>query len=161
MVTPAPPDLREHQVVFEASSVLEAQMMLNLLQASGIEGQLVGAHLVGGIGELPATNLVKVLVAPESADEARGIIREWESRQEVATPARTTGKAGWIAPFLFGAALSAAFVVWFTCTPASEQGVDLNGDGRSDEQFTYAGDRLVEYDEIGGEVGRSAYAGQP
>ncbi len=56
-------------------------MILNLLEVRGINGRIEGEYLQGGIGELPAMGMVRVLVAEESYPEARQIINEWESIQ--------------------------------------------------------------------------------
>jgi hypothetical protein len=49
--------------VFEASSGLDAHMILNLLQQQGITGRIEGEYLQGGIGELQAMGFVRVLVS--------------------------------------------------------------------------------------------------
>ncbi|MGC2165744.1 MAG: DUF2007 domain-containing protein [Gallionella sp.] len=67
--------------VFEASSGLEAHMILNLLEQAGIRGRIEGEYLQGGVGELQAMNFVKVLVADEDIVESTKIIRDWESVQ--------------------------------------------------------------------------------
>lgn len=67
--------------VFEASSGLEAHMILNLLEQAGIRGRIEGEYLQGGVGELQAMNYVRVLVAEADIDESRNIIRDWESVQ--------------------------------------------------------------------------------
>jgi hypothetical protein len=67
--------------VFEASSGLEAHMILNLLEQAGIKGRIEGEHLQGGVGELQAMNYVRVLVSERDVDEALNIIRDWESVQ--------------------------------------------------------------------------------
>jgi hypothetical protein len=61
--------------VFEASTGLDAHMILNLLEQRGISGRIEGEYLQGGIGELAA------MVAEEKYAEARQIIGDWEAIQ--------------------------------------------------------------------------------
>lgn len=67
--------------VYEASTGLDAHMVLNLLEQRRIPGRIEGEYLQGGIGELSAMGFVRVLVAEEDYAEAMQIIREWESIQ--------------------------------------------------------------------------------
>ena len=60
--------------VFEASSGLDAHMILNLLEQRGIAGRIEGEYLQGGIGELAAIGFVRVLVAEENYVAAMQII---------------------------------------------------------------------------------------
>jgi hypothetical protein len=69
------------KIVFEASTGLDAHMILNLLEQRGIAGRIEGEYLQGGIGELSAMGFVRVLVAEVNYAEARQIISEWESIQ--------------------------------------------------------------------------------
>lgn len=64
--------------VFEATSALDAHLIRDLLQRAGVPSRIDGEFLTGGMGELPAANLVVVRVAPEHVAEAREIIAEWE-----------------------------------------------------------------------------------
>ena len=65
--------------VFEAPNTLDAYMIFNLLLQEGIQGRVDGEYLAGGIGELQAINLVRVMVAEDDYDQAIKIIREWEA----------------------------------------------------------------------------------
>jgi hypothetical protein len=64
--------------VFEGTSGLEANLVRDLLKRAGVPSRIDGEYLTGGMGELPAANLVTVRVAPEHVAEAREIIAEWE-----------------------------------------------------------------------------------
>ena len=66
--------------VYEATTALDAYMIFNLLVQEGIQGRVDGEYLAGGIGELQAINLVRVMVDEEDFDQAMKIIREWEAR---------------------------------------------------------------------------------
>jgi hypothetical protein len=66
--------------VYEASIALDAYMVFNLLLQEGIHGRVDGEHLAGGVGELQAMNLVRVMVDAEDYDRAMKIIQEWENK---------------------------------------------------------------------------------
>ena len=65
--------------VFDAANSMEANVIKNLLETEGIEAFITGEYLQGGIGELPAFGLVKVMVNNEAEEQACQIIQEWES----------------------------------------------------------------------------------
>ena len=66
--------------VYEASNALDAYMVFNLLLQEGIQGRVDGEHLAGGIGELQAINLVRVMVHDDEYNRATKIIREWDAK---------------------------------------------------------------------------------
>ncbi len=99
--------------VYEASSGLDAHMVLNLLEQHGISGRIEGEYLQGGIGELAAMGFVRVLVADENHTEAMQIIREWEAIQpaeEEVKPETRTSIA--LRIFISGLFLGAAIMYW-------------------------------------------------
>lgn len=99
--------------VFEASSGLDAHMILNLLEQRGIGGQIEGEYLQGGIGELQAMGFVRVLVADEDYDEARRIVGEWEAAQPPAQePEPEERTAVGLQLFVAGVILGAALMYW-------------------------------------------------
>ena len=65
--------------VYEAESGIDAQLVCDLLLSAGLDALVFGADLAGGIGELPAAGLVRVWVASEQAERARGLIDEWQA----------------------------------------------------------------------------------
>ncbi len=82
------------RTLYEASNSLEAHMILNLLEMQGLSGRIEGEFLQGGVGELPAAGLVRVMVAEEDYQPAKEIVSRWEAAQPASTttlsPARTT-----------------------------------------------------------------------
>lgn len=54
-------------------------MILGLLEQQRIPGRIEGEYLQGGVGELQAMGLVRVLVSEADYADARKIINEWES----------------------------------------------------------------------------------
>lgn len=65
--------------VFEASRAVDAHLVKDLLERAGIPARIDGEYLTGGMGELPAANLVTVHVEPDRVAEAREVIAEWET----------------------------------------------------------------------------------
>ncbi|TWI54895.1 putative signal transducing protein [Pseudomonas duriflava] len=63
--------------VYEPRDLLEAEMLLALLDSEGIEAFLAGRHLIGAIGELPACGLLGVMVQDEDAACARELIEAY------------------------------------------------------------------------------------
>jgi hypothetical protein len=67
------------RTVFEPSNALEGYMLQDLLKQRGITARLDGAQLQGGVGELPVTGFVRLVVDDDDYDSARTVIDEWES----------------------------------------------------------------------------------
>ncbi len=67
------------KTVFDASSNIEAHLVMHQLQQAGIHAEIVGEYLQGGIGELPAAGNVRVVVNPPDVKEARQVIADWEA----------------------------------------------------------------------------------
>ena len=99
--------------VYEASTGLDAHMILNLLEQSRISGRIEGEYLQGGIGELAAMGFVRVLVAEDDYAEARRIISEWEAIQppeEKTEP--ETGTSIALRIFITGVFVGAVVMYW-------------------------------------------------
>jgi hypothetical protein len=99
--------------VYEASTGLDAHMILNLLEQRGISGNIEGEYLQGGIGELSAMGFVRVMVAEEDYAEAKKIIAEWEAIQppeEKPEPETSTSIA--LRIFISGAFVGALVMYW-------------------------------------------------
>jgi hypothetical protein len=69
------------RTLYEASNSLEAHMILNLLEMQGISARVDGEYLQGGMGELPAAGLVRVMVAEEDYQAAKDIVNRWDAAQ--------------------------------------------------------------------------------
>lgn len=65
--------------VFDASSNIEAHMVLHQLQQAGIHAEIAGEYLQGGIGELPAAGNIRVLVNSKDVNDARQVIADWDA----------------------------------------------------------------------------------
>jgi hypothetical protein len=62
------------KVVYRASNTLDAHIILNLLRQAGINGYINGEYLQGAMGELPAVDLVRVVVHDDDYAAALSII---------------------------------------------------------------------------------------
>jgi putative signal transducing protein len=67
------------KTVFDASSNIEAHLVMHQLQQAGIEASIQGEFLQGGIGELPAAGNIRVMVGEHDVDEARQVIADWDA----------------------------------------------------------------------------------
>lgn len=120
------------KIVFQASTGVEAHMVRNLLQQEGIEADVEGEYLQGGVGELQAINVVRVVVADRDFERARGIVARWEAEQPEFEPepmaAANRFSAGF-AGFLAGLVLGVGGMFWAYSTPVTTSGIDYDGDG--------------------------------
>lgn len=67
------------KLAYDASSNIEAHLVLHQLQQAGIKAVIEGEFLQGGVGELPAAGNVRVLVPTSEFDAARQVIADWEA----------------------------------------------------------------------------------
>lgn len=61
-------------VIYHAANAIDAQLVVDLLASEGVHAHVQGGFLAGGIGELPAGDLVRVAVAPGDVLQARAIL---------------------------------------------------------------------------------------
>ncbi|HIA07922.1 MAG TPA: DUF2007 domain-containing protein [Chromatiaceae bacterium] len=98
--------------VFEASTALDAHMILNLLTQEDIHGQIEGEYLPGGVGDLQAINVVRVVVTAGDYAAAKTIIDDWEAIQPEPTLAEkpalrpSTGAEKFFIGFVVGVAIT-------------------------------------------------------
>lgn len=108
------------KTVFDASNNLEAYMVMHQLELAGIHAEIVGEHLQGAVGELPAAGNVRVVTSTEDVVEARNVIAGWEASEvdiEVEPAKRQETSYPGITGFLLGAGLASAFWLWI-CSSA-------------------------------------------
>lgn len=70
-------------IIYHANNSLDANMVKSLLAQHNIPAYILGEHLQGGVGDLPASDLVKVAVHQENQTNARKIIEEWDAGEVV------------------------------------------------------------------------------
>jgi hypothetical protein len=126
------------KTVFDASNNLEAYMVMHQLERAGIDAKIVGEHLQGAVGELPAAGNVRVVTSAEDVVEARNVIAQWEASEidVEAEPVqrKKTSYAG-ATGFLLGAALASVFLLWAYNSPIENEQADYDRDGVVDEFF--------------------------
>jgi len=64
------------RTVYHAESLVDAQLVKDALEAAGIPAFVSGAYLTGGIGLLPARDLVTVMVPDSAVEEATRIVTD-------------------------------------------------------------------------------------
>ena len=67
------------KTVLHALNSVEAHVVKGLLRSEGIECSVLGDYLQGAVGELPPTNLIRVVVNDEDYDRAKAIVDDWSS----------------------------------------------------------------------------------
>ena len=65
-------------VVYEAHDSIEAHLLRGLLEQAGIAAQILGEDLIGGIGEIPAQGLLRLMVPSEDFESARTVVALYE-----------------------------------------------------------------------------------
>jgi hypothetical protein len=126
------------RTVFEPSNALEGHMLQDLLRQRGIASRVDGAQLQGGVGELPVSGFVRLVVDDSDFDAARAVIDEWESTTtadpiQLPTPRRRVSKA-WLGA-LIGLVVGIAGTYAVLSVPRQADGIDHNGDGSLDERW--------------------------
>lgn len=66
------------QTIYEADDPVLAHLLVGVLSQAGIRAQVLGDHLQGAMGELPAQGLIRVVVPEAQVDEALDIVDDWE-----------------------------------------------------------------------------------
>jgi hypothetical protein len=127
------------KTLYEASNSLEAQMLHDLLLQEGISTRVNGAYLQGGVGELPASGLVRLVVEAEDYERARAVIQRWEATEvHDPTPAPAQRQNNGFAALLVGALIGVAGAYLFLRAPLNNDGIDYNHDGVPDLIWRYS-----------------------
>lgn len=63
-------------VVFEANNPIEAHLVKHALEDAGLMVFVLGEHLFGAVGELPAGGFVRVCVPEQQVAQAEAVLRE-------------------------------------------------------------------------------------
>lgn len=102
------------KILYHAASLVEAHMIVHLLEQQQLHGRIDGEYLQGAIGELPAAGLIRVMVAEQDFDAAQELITQWDAAQPPSAPERASG----ITPASPFGLLAAGFVAGVLCTAA-------------------------------------------
>jgi Putative prokaryotic signal transducing protein len=131
--------------VYECSLAVEAHMICDLLARAGISSRVEGEFLAGAMGELPLGSTIKVRVDPSQVTDAKRVIEDWQRLQrtdpEPAPPPAHKKKRVWSSTLWFagGIALGAVATLIVLRTPYTQDSLDLDGDGVTDETYSYSG----------------------
>lgn len=80
--------------VYEASDVLEAHVIQGLLEQHRISAFIEGEHLMGAVGELPASRLVRVLVNDDDWPEGSSLMQDYDSTNQPLSQQVTVSQGG-------------------------------------------------------------------
>ncbi|MEZ5460757.1 DUF2007 domain-containing protein [Dokdonella sp.] len=64
------------QIIYRAASIIDANLVKSALDSIGIMAFVSGEYLTGGMGELPVSGLVNVMVANVDIERALPIVQE-------------------------------------------------------------------------------------
>lgn len=71
-------------IVYRAANIVDAQLVLDELQAAGLSARISGSYLSGAVGEVPPGDLVSVWIdSDRQYDRARLVVKEFEASQRV------------------------------------------------------------------------------
>jgi len=125
-------------------------MVANLLEHADIPAQVEGGYLQGGVGELQALGIVRVMVDEADEERARTIIEHWEAKQPASEDpdrfrARTGPGLAWFVIGILVGGVTAGFTVYSIYNyPISYEQIDYNGDGLTDSVAKYRDDRITQ-----------------
>ncbi|MEH6449062.1 MAG: DUF2007 domain-containing protein [Oleispira sp.] len=80
--------------VYEASNVLEAHVIQGLLEQHRISSFIEGEYLIGAVGELPASPLVRVLVNDDDLPQGASLMRDYDSTNQPLSEQLTIAQGG-------------------------------------------------------------------
>ncbi|MGA9422531.1 MAG: DUF2007 domain-containing protein [Rhodanobacteraceae bacterium] len=72
------------QIVYRAANIIDAHLVKNALAQEGIPAYVSGEYLTGGVGQLPASDFVAVMVAKVDFERAQTVSREIDAALRVA-----------------------------------------------------------------------------
>ena len=130
------------KLLYEASNTIEAHMILNLLEQAGLSARIDGEYLQGGVGELQATGIVRVMIEESDYAEGKKIIQEWDAKQPIEVEKPQAKKKSSFGSGLMGFMLGVGIMIVYYHTPVTNDGIDYNGDGNLDEKWTFINYRI-------------------
>ncbi len=130
------------KTIYEASNSIEAHMIKHLLELEDISTQINGEYLQGGIGELQASGLVRVLVDENDYIKAKDIIGLWEQKQPKEEKTKPVTIKDTLLSGVVGFIMGSILILFLYNTPATTEEIDNNNDGLIDGWYVYVNDRL-------------------
>ena len=136
------------KLLYEAPNTVEAHMILNLLELAGLCARIDGEYLQGGIGELQAIGVIRVMIEDNDYAEGKSIIQEWDAKQPILeTQKLVIKKKGGFSAGIIGFVCGVIAMAIYYNTPVTDDGIDYNGDGVLDEKWIYV-NHLISKTEI-------------
>jgi hypothetical protein len=154
------------KILYEAANAVEAHMIVDLLGQQGITGHVLGGHLQGAIGELPAAGLVRVTVDETDFDRAKPLIDAWNLAQPLhgdpsdSQAGTRHGGKGW-QMLALGLLVGIGGTYAALRMPVRQDGLDHNKNGVLDEVWTHAANgAAIKYEADRNLDGRADYIGR-
>ncbi len=70
--------------IYEPTDLMEAELLVLMLASEGVSARISGEHLLGAMGELPASGLLALQVADPQAERAQQLIAGYNAAQPLA-----------------------------------------------------------------------------
>ena len=122
------------KLLYQAANTVEAHMLLHLLEQEHLTARIDGEYLQGGIGDLPAFGLIRIMVAEDDFARANAIVTQWDAAQPAdpapaPLPAARGGRGvAFAAGLLLGVLCTAAyFGAPLKCSAVEPDGVVAQG----------------------------------
>jgi len=74
------------RLLYEAQNSIDGQLILDLMTQNGLNAALSGEYLQGGVGELQAMGVVRVMIEEEHYETGRQLVEQWESEEAPLIP---------------------------------------------------------------------------
>lgn len=71
------------QIIYRAASIIDANLVKAALDSIGVMAFVNGQYLTGGMGELPVSGLVNVMVANIDIEKALPVVQEIDAALKV------------------------------------------------------------------------------
>ncbi len=71
------------QIIYRAANIIDANLVKAALEQAGILAFVNGEYLTGGVGQLPMSDLVSVMVADPDVERARHVADEVDAALRV------------------------------------------------------------------------------
>ncbi|MEO8670584.1 MAG: DUF2007 domain-containing protein [Tahibacter sp.] len=68
------------RTIYHAATIIDAHLVKGALEEAGITAFVAGEYLTGGMGQLPVSDLVRVMVADHDAETAERIAAELDAQ---------------------------------------------------------------------------------
>jgi len=74
------------KVIHRAKNLVDAQLVRDVLIDFGISARITGEYLWGAVGELPPTDVIRVIVDEERFQDAQRALTEWHNSEPLDEP---------------------------------------------------------------------------